>query len=422
MANHEDKNDYEIEMPDKRRLLKLAYIYGANASGKTTVLKAFELLRKLLLKPISEKATELDFEPFLFCDSPHEKVSRLELSFYVEGQRYAYNVEFNKQAILEERVVFYQSAKPTELFFRTTDLEKRLSKIQFGSKIKVPVRERDLLESNTLHNNTVIGAYAKTNVDIGELEVLNKWFNSYFLGMITSAHDLTEITVSFINDSPEVNQWVNTFLNKADYQISQVDVSSNLISIPIDWDQSELRLKFFSPQRSGRVKPDPGLKPAPKFYGGGAIQQKVDFVHKVKDNRSYSLPLLAESNGTKRYFGLGGPLYALTHESHILCIDELDSSLHPDLMKHFLQVYLLNAKNSQLLITTHNISLMENLDFMRRDALWFSEKKDDGSISLYSAADFDTSVLRKDASIINAYKSGRLGAKPNLGSPYLIEE
>jgi AAA15 family ATPase/GTPase len=425
VAEQEDENAYEVRMPDNRRLLKLAYIYGANASGKTTALKAFEFLRKLLLKPISDKAIELDFEPFLFCDSPYERASRFEVSFYIEGLRFVYDLKFNKQAILDERVVFYQTAKPTELFSRTTDLEKRLAKIQFGSKIKIPVREKDLLESNTLHNNTVIGAYAKTNVDIAELEKLNKWFNGFLLGMITSSHDLTETTASLINQNPLINQWIDTFLNKADYQITRVDVSSNLISIPFDWDLPDFGTRIFS-QRSfakeTKIKPVSDSGPAHKYYGGGAIQRKIDFVHKLKDDKSYSLPILTESNGTKRYFGLGGPLYALIHNAHILCIDELDTSLHPDLMKHFLQVFLLNAKNSQLLITTHNISLMENLDFIRKDALWFSEKKDDGSMSLYSASDFDSSILRKDASIINAYKSGRLGAKPNLGSPYLVEQ
>jgi AAA15 family ATPase/GTPase len=106
----------------------------------------------------------------------------------------------------------------------------------------------------------------------------------------------------------------------------------------------------------------------------------------------------------------------------MLCIDELENSLHPDLMKYFLQAFLLNAESSQILIATHSVFLMENQDFIRKDALWFSEKGDDGSVSLYSAAEFDSSTLRKDASIINAYKAGKLGAKPNLGSPYLIND
>lgn len=415
---------YEVKMPDGRRLLKLGYIYGANASGKTTVLKAFDFLRKLLLKPKSDKSIELDFEPFLFCNSPYANSSNFELSFYMDDVRYIYNVKFNKQGVLHEKIVYYQTAKPTELFTRETDPEKRLAKIDFGSRVKVPVRERDLLEANTLHNNTVIGAYARTNVDIAELEKLNRWFEQYFLGLITSSQDLTQLTTSYFDHNPVVGKWISTFLHKADNQIAKVNISDHHISVPYEDSLSDFYPKIIS-QGSYSLKTsvksrEEKSKNAPKFYGGGAVHRKIDFVHKL-NNKNYSLSILAESNGTKRYFGLGGPLYEIIHQSRLLCIDELDTSLHPDLMKHFLQVFLLNSNNSQLLITTHNISLLENQDFIRKDALWFSEKNDDGAMSLYSASDFDSAVLRKDASIINAYKAGKLGAKPNLGSPFLTE-
>ena len=417
-----DKEEYEVIMVDGKRLLKLAYIYGANASGKTYILKAFDFLRKLLLKPVSDKAIELNFEPFLFRENPYNQVSSFELSFYVEDVRYVYNVSFTKQAIINEKIVFYQTAKPTELFSRSTDMEKRLVKIQFGSKIKIPVREKDLLEGNTLHNNTVIGAYAKTNVDIPELEILNKWFNTFLLGMITTDHDLTDVTVSLIDQNPLINKWVNEFLNKADYQISSITISDNYVSVPYkDRLFDSIQPIYFIPKiaekSSGfRVKSD-----SPKYAGGGGLQRKIDIVHTVSGSQ-YALSIGQESNGTQRYFGLGGLMYEITHTSRLLCIDELETSLHPDLMNYFLQFYLLNAKRSQLLITTHNTSLMENQDFIRKDALWFSEKNKNGSMNLYSAADFDSATLRKDASIINAYRAGRLGAKPNLGSPYINEE
>ncbi|MFX6846159.1 hypothetical protein ABTH17_18930, partial [Acinetobacter baumannii] len=77
------------------------------------------------------------------------------------------------------------------------------------------------------------------------------------------------------------------------------------------------------------------------------------------------------------------------------------------------------SDNSQLLITTHNLSLLDNTDFLRRDALWFSEKQKDGSSVLYSAQEFDSTTLRKDASLIKAYRAGKLGAKPNIGSPFI---
>jgi AAA15 family ATPase/GTPase len=84
IAEGVEDNDYEVKMPGGRKLLKLAYIYGANASGKTTILMAFDFLRKLWLQPIEDKAGELDFEPFLFCDKPYSNPSHIELAFYVD--------------------------------------------------------------------------------------------------------------------------------------------------------------------------------------------------------------------------------------------------------------------------------------------------------------------------------------------------
>jgi AAA15 family ATPase/GTPase len=416
-----DEDAYEVKMPDGKRLIKLAYIYGANASGKTTVLVAFEFLRKLWLQPIQDKAGELDFDPFLFCAKPFSLPSSLELAFYVDGTRYVYEVNFTKESILDEKVLMYQTAKPTELFSRSTEADKRLARIQFGSKIKVPAREKDLLESNTLHNNTVLGAYAKTNVDIPELEKLNKWGNRFLLGMVTGANDVTEITAAQIDQNPKMNAWINSFLNKADNQITEVQVPDASRQLTIPWENRDLDLTFRLTAQGSYSKGTTLKGRRGSIYGEGPSKRKIDFIHKVEKDKKYALSILKESSGTKRYFGLGGPLYALIHGSHLLCIDELETSLHPDLMKHFLQTFLLNSSQSQLLITTHNVALMEDQDFIRRDALWFSEKGSDGAVNLYSAADFDSTTLRKDASLINAYRSGRLGAKPNLGSPYLTE-
>ncbi|MGO3307499.1 MAG: AAA family ATPase, partial [Sphingobacterium sp.] len=359
------------------------------------------------------------FDPFLFCEDAYSKPSYFELSFYVDEIRYLYTLNFTKHSILNEKLVFYQTARPTELFSRQTDPEKRLTKIQFGTKVRVPAREKDLLESNTLHNNTVLGAYAKTNVDIPELEMLNKWFSTYLLGLVTSSHDLTELTAELIDRNPKINEWIDTLLYKADNQIAKVIVPdwNEQVGIPSDQPIQILRPESLSDKTIKR-SPVGSLANVDRFFGGPS-ERKIEFFHKIGKDDIYPLSIQKESSGTKRYFGLGGPLYELIHGSHLLCIDELETSLHPDLMKHFLQVFLVNSTRSQLLITTHNLSLMADTDFIRRDALWFSEKEDVGSVSLFSAADFDTTILRKDASLINAYRVGRLGAKPNLGSPYI---
>lgn len=429
VAERDEAEDYEVLMPDGKRLLKLAYIYGPNASGKTTFLKAFEFLRELLLKPLNEKSLAFNFEPFLFCKSPYKRSSTFTLSFYCDGIRHLYEVEFSKSAILQERLFFYHTAKPTELFTRATDEKKRLTKITFGSRVKIPARERDLLESNTLHNNTVIGAYAKTNVDIPELELLYSYFASFLYGMITPTDNLTELTASMVNTNPDFQNWMNEFLFKADRQIAAVQAHNEFESVSLD-DTVFGMAGRFSVQGSYRKQTRTTNIPSTttitttisptKYYGGGTIERRVDVVHRVKGT-DWLLPLRSESSGTRHYFGLGWPLYLLIHGSHMLCIDELENSLHPELLQHVLKVFLLNSRTSQLLITTHSFSLMENEDLVRKDALWFCQKNEDGSTQLYSASDIDSSLLRKGASIINAYKAGRLGAKPNLGSPYLTE-
>lgn len=201
---------------------------------------------------------------------------------------------------------------------------------------------------------------------------------------------------------------MNEFMNRADNQILSINVPSlqnqvkNLLNSNILSEKDLMNVYGNFNNRNSKTS-----------------EIEIDFIHQTSQGEQYLLPLQKESNGTQKYFSLGGQLYDLIYRNQFKWIDELEGSLHPDLMKYFLQMFLMNSNGSQLLITTHNFSLMADTDFIRWDALWFSEKNEDGTINLYSAADFDTATLRKDASLINAYKAGRLGAKPNLGSPYL---
>jgi AAA15 family ATPase/GTPase len=126
-----------------------------------------------------------------------------------------------------------------------------------------------------------------------------------------------------------------------------------------------------------------------------------------------------ESNGTKRYYGFAGLLAFILKDSMILPIDELESSLHPDLYEHFLLSFLMNSKDSQIIATTHNREILNKKDLFRNDAIWFTEKNDDCATELYSLADFDSSVVRDSTNVLNAYKSGKLGATPNTADYFL---
>jgi AAA15 family ATPase/GTPase len=144
----------------------------------------------------------------------------------------------------------------------------------------------------------------------------------------------------------------------------------------------------------------------------------LELVHDV-NGKSYSLPFDMESNGTKRYYGFAGLLALILKDSMILPVDELEASLHPDLYEHFLLSFLMNSKDSQIIATTHNRELLNNKDIFRKDAIWFTDKNEDCATELYSLTDFDSSVVRDTTNVLNAYKSGKLGAKPNTGDYYL---
>ena len=137
--------------------------------------------------------------------------------------------------------------------------------------------------------------------------------------------------------------------------------------------------------------------------------------------KEYELPYTLESEGTKRYFGLMGILLKLTESEKFMMIDELDTSLHPELYEAFIVSFLKNVRGSQLLFTTHNREFLQKKRLLRKDALWITDKREDGSTEVYSFADFDSSVIRDTTSIYNAYSIGKLGGVPNNDSDLIFK-
>ena len=137
LANKSDHlEDYYIIEPIKGlRLNKLALIYGANASGKTTVLKALDFLRKICTEPFDKKTEKFDFEPFLFDEKTPKQNTKFELEFVQSGIRYFYEVEFNKTCITKEKLFNFNPNKAL-VFERSTDEEKELTSVKFGNKVQ----------------------------------------------------------------------------------------------------------------------------------------------------------------------------------------------------------------------------------------------------------------------------------------------
>lgn len=402
--------EYYIIETNGLRLLKLGLIYGANASGKTTILKALDFLRTLVVKPKMQKTETFDFEPFLFDDTTSQQNTVFSIEFIQNGVRYLYEVELNKEAITKEELYSYNPRKST-VFKRTTDLQIELAKIEFGNKIKVSKSAKEALESNTLWNNTTLGGFSKTNINIEELLDASNWFRHYLETLINPQSNIPKQLKERLDRNQNIGALIQ-ILKKADFNISDILEKEETFEISNIPDFLENHERFYK-------RKDHKDREFQVIANSRLLTKIVEFEHTV-NNKQYTLAFDMESQGTQRYYELARVLYMLVKDSVLLPIDELESSLHPDLFTHFLLSFLTNSKKSQIIATTHNREVLGNRDIFRNDAIWITDKSNKScATELYSLADFDTSVIRDTSNIFNAYKLGKLGGIPNLGDYYI---
>lgn len=395
--------DYYVIPVGKLRLLKLGLIYGANASGKTTILTALNFMRNIVLNPLDKKIDEFGFEPFLFDAITPTQNTKLSLDFIQDKIKYSYYIELNKKAIVSEELYCYNPRK-ANIFKRTTNLESQFTSISFGSNVKIDAVSKKTLESNTLWNNTVLAGYLKTNIQVEELRQTILWFANHLQALIHPKVKLQNYISNQVNKAAVAKEDIIQILQKADLNISDIILEKDEdVDKKIDYSDAKL-----SKEEIQHIKDYFGLQ--------------IKFEHNLQ-GKKYLLPFEMESEGTQRYYGFAGILSLLVRKSRIFPIDELESSLHPDLFTHFLLSFLMNSKESQIIATTHNREILGNKDIFRNDVIWITEKSESCATELYSLADFDTSVIRDTSNVLNAYKIGKLGGVPNLGDYYLdLEE
>ena len=394
-----------------RRILKLALLYGANASGKTTVLKALDFLRQLVIDPQSKKTDRLDFEPYLFDPDTPKQPTVLSIEFIRNEVRYAYRVEFTQEAVVAEELYAYYTPNKARIYQRTTDLERQFVEIKFGSKMTKSKAVKQSLTANTLWNNTVLGGYLKTNVDFKELQEMVDWFKFYLKRMVQPQTSFEDLMFFQMEDGEILSSDMIPILQQADLCISDIIIQSREI---VGRQEVEDFLSLINDHHSVISKGDViELKEEAKV-----VIKKVMLEHTVNGEK-YQLPLEEESRGTRRYYEFAGLLALFIKDPRAMLIDELESSLHPDLYRHFIVSYLLNTKDSQILATTHNRELLDDRDLFRNDAIWFTDKSNANATELYSLADFDCSVIGKKTNVLNAYKSGKLSGTPILGDTHI---
>lgn len=378
-----------IEPKNGIRLLRMSMIYGANASGKSNLLQAIQALWLLLFSSQEREHQNVAiYQPFELSKG---EPTLFEITFWANNRRYQYILEHDRYSVLYEKMM-YTSDKGilSDMYER-----KKGEPILFGSTLRIKSKQRDELNRETLNNHTVLSTLNKKNINAPQvMKELYEWIKSnvHELGIHNNGRKIAEQAES----NPVLKNLLLELLNKADFNISDF----RLIDVSVPEEIAE------------EIKNDDDLSEAAKEKYLRSNKQ-ILFTHETESG-SFQINWGLESSGTKAYFRLARLLFELKDCGCVLMEDELEDSLHYELLIHYLQTYLQISSRSQFIFTTHNQQLLDESWMIRRDMVWFTEKeRESASTVLRRASDMG---IHKNASMMNAYRIGKLGARPVLGS------
>ena len=368
-----------VELAPDVKLLKLAVIYGANASGKSNIIKVCDFIRSFITCTPLNKAELIKIVPFLLNRTSKEQASEFSVSFYAmngdKAIRYVYSVLLETTHIVRETLIYYLSQQPATVFERS--MENNVSSIKFGQKVKISTAAKEEITLKCLPNMSVFAAYMQVNTNIAEMETALQYLTKQMMPAIVPTSSLSRYAEEAIKKET-AKEYILRYLQEADFNISNIS-------------SKEQETKK------------------------GAVNYTM-YQHKVSSglggNDYYEFPELYESDGTIRTFGLASQIQNSIGSNAFLAVDEIESSLHPKLIEYMIERFLKESKQAQLLLTTHYDGLLGEEDLLRKDNIWFAEKNTDGASVLYPLTDFKG--LNRISSLQKAYKFGKFGAVPNL--------
>ncbi len=364
-----------VEVAKGVRLLRFAALYGANASGKSNLMKAFHFISRFLFRDKDEKGN-IDYQtgviPFWLDDDTQKDNSEFEIIFFVPikkdaFKRYVYHLVVNPESVVSEELRCGDS--------ETIVFQRNLQNGKYNTVYNFDIDDmtKAVLDLTCRRNMSLFAAYKNIEQNLQKtlegLKYVKDYFQS-FLPPITGKKDIYKYVKDELSNDIEgkIKKEILTGFETSDIHINNIS---------------------FERQKDGSIQDN--------FYVKG------------KDDKIYELPGYLQSEGTKRYMGLRHIFCQLLEKQSFLIADELETFIHPDLYEKIVYDFLTAKDNhSQLILTTHYSGLMETVT-LRPDSIHFVEKKDDGSSELFALTDFkDLNSL--DSSFYKAYRDGRFGA------------
>ena len=383
-ANIKSKNarqlTYNIFKYNKQAVLKTIIMYGANASGKSNILKAIRFCGMMILNSANHNENMVfNYRKFKF-DGYTNKPSRFYINFVVDNIEYEYSFSLMQSKIISETLHYYPKGRIKKIFIRNEKAGKtKKEKYSFGTDIKRPL---DVAE-NTSDKTLYLSRASQMDRDIAKR--LFMYFNDTFiLGYL--GYNVQQIEKLFKTYKHQLLQ----ALQIADSDI--VNISIKKIKMP----GKNLNVSF-----NGQELENVSLE--------DVIQERLQIKTFHKNNPKKSFDLLSEeSDGTKKLFVIMLSILDIISNDKILLVDEIGESLHPDIIEYIFNLFRA-SKKAQLICTTHNTYFLDLTKF-RKDQIYFVNKKADGSTDLYSL--FDYSDFRDTMDLEKAYLQGRFDAVP----------
>ena len=367
------ESSHVVEVAPGVRLLRLALVFGANASGKSNLLAAFDYLRNFWFHQPADLYAPTESIPFLLDKVTPQEPTEFGLKFYTAGKKYWYVLVLDTHRVISEKLYFYKSAQPTLLFSRS--FENGQSVIRFNpSVIKIDATVSREIALRCLPNMSFFAAKKMINYSLPHINDASDWMRKRTHQIIDPGNTMFDSAGKMALNNDALKKYLVDFMHRADFNITDIS--------------------------------------AEKY----ACDVRTYFEHTVKNSRGtekYILSNELQSLGTQRTFGIETAIYSAILNNEFLPSDEIESSLHPDLTEFILEQFFKSESRSQLLVTTHYDPLLGSVDdLIRKDSVWFTEKGEDGCSDLYSLVEFKG--LRKIKSFQKSYRNGAFGAVPNI--------
>lgn len=375
-------------------LLKSAVVYGANASGKSNLIKALQYMRGVVLESAAlQPGQTFDrLQPFkLDANSPGQP-TEFEVTFILDGVRYQYGFAMTSQRIVSEYLLVYKAFKPQRWFERHFDVESDKDVYEYGPSLK---GAKNLWEGATRPNALFLSMAVQLNSDA--LRPVFDWFANRLVIFNEQSPLSPQFSVQMLKQETRRKAMCD-FLRAADISIADIEVATKQSTV------HTINFDFATGKREEHV--------------GEQAVDEVKF-HHVTEHGKAVLDLADESSGTRNLLFLTGPILDILSKGLTLVVDELDTSLHTLLVQALVRLFHrpeANSGGAQLVFTTHDTSLLDAYGLFRRDQIWFVEKRPDQSSALYPLINFSP---RKNEALERGYLQGRYGALPFLRSQVL---